>query len=111
METLAIAAARASRWAAMLACSLGLAVPCAAVPFAADSSGPPDLQVSVVVAADAAIPASEPFVPIDPLIAAGSNNSPSAPLLADASALPVRAVVPAERARDRPEDHRRRRRA
>jgi hypothetical protein len=105
METLAISAARASRWAAMLVCSLGLATPCAAVPLADDANGPPAPGVSVAVAADAAIPASEPYVPIDPLMATGSDTSlPSAPLLPDAFPLPVRGVVRGERARDHADD-------
>jgi len=105
MESIAIAAARVSRCAATLVCSLGLATPCAAVPFAADANGPPDLQVSVAVAADAAIPASEPYVPVDPLMATGSDTSlPSAPLLSEASPLPVRGVVRGERARDLADD-------
>jgi hypothetical protein len=97
MEPIAIAAARASRWAAMLVCSLGVATPCAAVPFAADA---PDLEVNVAVAGNAAIPASETDVPIGPLTATGSDTSlPSAPLLSDASPLPVRGVVLEEPAR------------
>ena len=89
----------------MLVCSLGLATPCAAVPFTADANGAPNLEVSVTVAADAAIPASEPYVPIDPLTATGSDTRlPSAPLLSDASPLRVRGVVRGERARDQADD-------
>jgi hypothetical protein len=45
METIAIAAASASRWAALFVCSLGFVTPCAAGPFAADANGPPDAGV------------------------------------------------------------------
>ena len=104
MEPIAIAAVRASRWAAMLVCSLGLATPCAAVPFVADANDPPDLEVSVAVAADGASPAREPYVPVDPLTASSDTRLPSAPLLADASPLPMHGVVRGESPRDHTDD-------
>lgn len=41
METIAVAAARASRWAALFVCSLCFVTPCAAGPFVADANGLP----------------------------------------------------------------------
>ena len=100
METIAIAAARASRWAAMFVCSLGLVTPCVAGPFAADANGPPDLVADITVAADATVPASETDVPIDSLTATDSEtNLPSALLLSDVSRLPERGVTREERVR------------
>ena len=105
MGPFANAAARASRGALMLVCSLGFATTGAAVPFAADANGPPDLDVGVTIATNDAIPASEPDVPIDPVTAAGSDPSlPSAPLLSDDPPLPVRGVVGEERAQGRDGD-------
>ena len=74
MEAIAVSAARASRWAATLVCSLCFALPCAAGPFPADADGPPDLAVAATLLPDG-----------EELTTDSAATLPTAPLLSDVS--------------------------
>ena len=90
-----VTAARASRFAAAIACSLCFAMPCAASPFAADANGSP---ADIAIAADESVTASDANVAINALITTDMEILASASLPSEVSPWSVRGDTREERA-------------